>query len=309
MGAGDLLAGEGVDLRADALSQPSRVGEDDRRSMGVDQFQDPWVDRRPDRPGADRVGIERVGFGGLVHVRDRHHEFQSSWDAPGASTTVTGRSRHSSPSSVPPPRNLAVVPAGVAWRTARSVAAARPRSLRAVPVSMPGGLRVWSRPPRGPRRRSPTAPSGALPCLAGEQQVERLRCRDEDVGRVALHPSPLDGGGVARAQKRRRWRWCLEAEALGGVADAGQRCTEVPIDVMGERLERRDVEDSTARTGGGFRVAEEGIDRGEEGRQRLSGSGRGVDERVPSGRDGRPAEALGFRRRAERSLEPCSGGG
>jgi hypothetical protein len=70
-----------------------------------------------------------------------------------------------------------------------------------------------------------------LPRLRGEQQEERLRGRDQDVGRVAHHRGALllrrVPGTDADAQLR---------------AQAGQRPAEVALDVVVEGLQRRDVE-------------------------------------------------------------------
>ena len=66
----------------------------------------------------------------------------------------------------------------------------------------------------------------------GEHQVERLGGRDQDVGRRFLHRPPLGLGRVPGAQPDRD---------VG--ADPRQRRPQVALDVVGERLQRRDVDE------------------------------------------------------------------
>ena len=103
--------------------------------------------------------------------------------------------------------------------------------------------------------------------LRREQQIERLGRGDEDVARRARELPPLLLGRVAgadadadRAQPR--------AERLGGARDAGQRRAQVALDVVGERLERRDVQDAHARLGRRRQLASR--DRGRRGTRRAS---------------------------------------
>src|SRR5204863_6605230 len=46
--ADEILAGQLVETLRQALGQTPAVREHDRRSVGLDQLEDPWVDRRPD---------------------------------------------------------------------------------------------------------------------------------------------------------------------------------------------------------------------------------------------------------------------
>ena len=68
-----------------------------------------------------------------------------------------------------------------------------------------------------------------------EHQIERLRGRDQDVGRLAQHRLPVLLRRVAGAQADRDRR-----------ADARERRAQVALDVVGERLQRRDVDDADA---------------------------------------------------------------
>ncbi len=79
--------------------------------------------------------------------------------------------------------------------------------------------------------------------LGGEQQVERLRGRHQDVRRLLDHGRALALGRVARARDGAQRRDKL-AGLGGGVRDLGERLLEVAADVVGQRLQRRDVNDA-----------------------------------------------------------------
>ena len=83
-------------------------------------------------------------------------------------------------------------------------------------------------------------------CARRQQQVQRFRRRDQDVGGLALEARALGGRRVARAN--RDVRHDERVAARGG--DADDSCNgraQVPLDVDGQRLERRDVEHAAAR--------------------------------------------------------------
>ncbi len=79
----------------------------------------------------------------------------------------------------------------------------------------------------------------------GEEQVQALRGGDEDVRRVAQHGPPLVGRGVAGAHGGRQGG-DRHPEAGRGGGDAGERQAQVALDVVGEGLEGRDVEQAAA---------------------------------------------------------------
>ena len=110
-------------------------------------------------------------------------------------------------------------------------------------------------------------PAQRLARLRGEQQEERLRGRDQDVGRVAHHRGALLLRRVAGADADAQLR-----------AQAGQRPAQVALDVVVERLKRRDVEQPQALTWRG----REPVDPVQERRQRLARAGRCLDQRVPA---------------------------
>ena len=132
-------------------------------------------------------------------------------------------------------------------------------------------------------------PAQRLARLRGQEQKERLRSRDEDVGRRAQHPASLVGRRVSRPHGDRE----LRVEPREGAA-------EIPLDVVVERLQRRHVEEAEPLAG----RHRQSIDAEEERRERLSRAGRRLDEHVPAPRNGGPPELLRRRRRLERPLEP-----
>ena len=126
--------------------------------------------------------------------------------------------------------------------------------------------------------------------LAGEHQVQRLGGGDEDVRRVADHRLALPLGRVAGADGD-----------LDVGADAAERRAQVLLDVVGERLQRRDVDEAGA-VGG--RLGDHPVERPQEGGQRLARAGRRADQRVLAGGDRRPCLRLSRRGGVEGALEP-----
>ncbi len=142
--------------------------------------------------------------------------------------------------------------------------------------------------------------------LAGEHQEQRLRGGDEDVGGSGAELAPVGRAGVAGAQADGDVG-DGGLEPLGGVADAGERCAQVALDVDPERLERRDVEHP--RAPGlvvGPLAAEQPVDGVEEGAEGLAAAGGRDDEGVLARGDGVPGALLRGRRAGEGRLEPRS---
>ena len=143
--------------------------------------------------------------------------------------------------------------------------------------------------------------------LARQQEVQALGCRDEDVGRSAGDLPPVLAGRVARPAGDGDRRSCL-TELLGGESDAGEGGSEISLDVVGQRLERRDIEDTDVagvllgRRGAG--IPGEPVEREQERRKGLAAAGRGVDERVLAPGDGLPAAGLGLGGCLETGFEP-----
>jgi hypothetical protein len=129
-----------------------------------------------------------------------------------------------------------------------------------------------------------------------QQQVQRLRRRYDDLGPVADHGSAVGLRGVAVANGHAHVRHGVP-QLAGHLGDLRQRPLEVLGHVDGERTQRRHVDDvgaPPALSPSGSLVAT--VDRDEEGGERLSGSGRRGDERVPARCHCAPPESLGLRR-------------
>ena len=146
---------------------------------------------------------------------------------------------------------------------------------------------------------------------AGEHQVERFRRRDEDVRRAPRDLAAILLGRIAGPGGDRDV-WLGLAEAGGRERNPGERCAEVALDVVGEGLERADVQDAdVARVLAGGRragVSNEAVEGVEEGSQRLATPRRRVDQRVLATRDRRPALGLSLGRGLEARGEPLADG-
>jgi len=132
----------------------------------------------------------------------------------------------------------------------------------------------------------------AAPLLAREEQVERLGRGDEDVGGAAQHRLAARGRGVAGADRGPDGRGA-EPGREGRLAQRAEGLPEVLLDVVRQRLERRDVED--AGLVGEVAVEslpEERVEPREEGGEGLAGPGGGRHEHVAAGLDLRPAGRL-----------------
>ena len=91
---------------------------------------------------------------------------------------------------------------------------------------------------------------------------------------------------------------------LGGKSYARERGPQVALYVVSQRLHRRDVEHSAAFPLGWRWLFGKPVDGPQEGRKRLSRTGRGVDERVIARRDGLPSTFLGAGRLRKERFEP-----
>src|SRR4051812_45099197 len=81
--------------------------------------------------------------------------------------------------------------------------------------------------------------------LAGQQEEQRLRRRDEDVRWPSGERAPLVGRGVTRPHADSHLADGL-AEAGRGVSDAREWRAKVALDVDGQRLQGGNVEDPAA---------------------------------------------------------------
>ena len=264
VGADELLAGQLVEALGEALGEPPAVAEDDRAAVAPDELEDPRVDRRPDAgphvaagPTPGRRAAPRAA--GLAEARTCPRPARR----PGARAACARPRRRSSPRGpVPtPPRKRAIVSSGRwvadspmrcgggASRLASHERSSRSRdSARCAPRLEPAI--AWTS-----STITCSTPRSDLARRAGQEQVERLGRRDQDVRRAAGELAPFLGGVSPVRAPTEMLRHRL-AEPLGREGDPGQRCAQVALDVVGQRLERRDVQDpdgpGASRVGGGL---------------------------------------------------------
>ena len=170
--------------------------------------------------------------------------------------------------------------------------------------------------------------------LRRQQDVQRLRRRDEHVRRPARVERPLLLRRVPRPHRDPYLRQRLP-HLLRQRPYLLQRREQVPLDVVRQRLQRRHVHNlrlvrqprlvlptpfpvipapfSVIPAKAGIsppypclpqRLLHQHVEARQERRERLAGARRRSDERMPPGRYRRPTERLRVRRRAEPPLEP-----
>ena len=272
-----------LSARRQPLGEAPAVDEDQRRAVRADRAPaaaDGW---RPDR--RRRAAAPRSAGGPSAveprHVLDRHLDRRSSAFAgrvddrdgpprggrsprtrvklaprPPRRRTASPPSRRRTPSRRRPRRRLrpgSARPrrAAAAWPRARCAAGGRagaaPRSrssdsARCAPRLV--GTSAWIS-----STMTVSIDAQRLAGVRGQQQVERLGRRDQDVGRLAqearafARPACRRCGWRPPACERRRPRPPRDC------GDAGERRAQVALDVDRQRLERRDVEDAAAPAG------------------------------------------------------------
>ena len=314
VGPHELLAGQLVEPLGEALGETPAVAEDDRRAMGPDQLEDPWMDRRPDadprlgsRCRAAGLLLERQRLTETAHVLDRHDDRELERLA---------RARIDDPDLAAGPG--AAEEAGD--RVERTLRRREPDPLE--PRCIGGAQRL--EPFEAERQvGAPFGPGNgvdliddhvlngaqALARLARQEEIQRLGGGDQDVGRATRQEAALLGARVAGAQPDGDRRHGIAASP-GGQRDPGQRRPEVPLDVVRERLERRDVEDpDRARplpTGWRGGRPDEVVEAPQERGQGLAAPGGSMDQGVLARGDGSPALCLRGGWRRERGGEPVA---
>ena len=282
--AGDALVVDLVQPGAEPLGEPAGVGEDDGRAVRGDEVDDALLDVRPDRrtrssPAAEPL-TSPVVCAELAEVLDRDDDLELDLlggrrlddldvvrTAEEAGDLLDGSDRRRQPD-----------PLG------------RLRQQLVEPLQRQGEVRAAL----GPGDRVHLVDDDGLDAaqrlagLRGEHQEQRLRGGDQDVGRRTSETAPLVGRGVAGADADREVG-LRQPQPGRGVPDAGQRGAQVALDVDGQRLHRRDVEDPAAVPAvGRGRLAGQPVERPQERGQRLAGPGRGDHQGVAARADGVP---------------------
>ena len=293
VGARELALGELVQPQREPLGEAAVVDEDDRRAVRLDEPEDLRVDRRPDRRLTGSVpGVHLLPVG-EHRVRERRGRARAR-----ACPRPARRPRGRAPCAC---RRRRARSAGRPRRSGRSprAAAASPRGRCA------GTARPMSRSSRSTREREMRAALRAgdgvhlvedqrldaaerLARLRGEQQEERLGRRDQDVRRLLDASARRSFCGVSPVRTPTR----------SSELEPGERPAQVALDVVVQRLERRDVEQRAAPP-----PASRSAGRSRRGTRRAScpsrsapGSGRARRTRSPASRA--PARASARRTRA-----------
>ena len=298
VGADELLFRQVVDPRRDALGQPARVDENDRRPMLADELQQARIDRRPDAVLA--LGAVLVLVCEPRHVLDRHldpdfHCLQPAGiDDRDLPVGAAEESPHLLEGSLcrrqADALGLDLRQLAKPLQAEREVAAALGRG---------DGMDLVDDQP--PDRRQDLARG------AGEDQKQRLGRGDEDVGRVALHRAPSVCRRVPGSN-----RDCdlgrHQALALHLAPDSDQGRAQVAVDVVGERLQGRHIKDAAALAVGGHRLAGQPVEAPQEGGQRLAAPRRRRHQHMPPGRHLPPASLLDGGRLGEGGAKPVAHG-
>ena len=312
VGPDELLPGELVEALRQPFAQATAVGEHDGAAMALDQIEDRRVDGRPDARAQVRADGRAAGL--LIgrqelaegrHVVDRHDDLEFEWFA-----------RAGVDDSHVPTRADAAEEAGDPVEGPLGRAQADPlRCGRVVgaktlePLEAEGEVGATLGAGDGVDLIDDDVLDAAqdIAGLAGEQQVQALGGRDEDVGRATGDLAPVLARGVAGAASDRDVGRFF-AETLGGQADAGERRPKVALDVVRQGLERGDVQDADVAGGPSLGrragVPGEAVEGVEEGGQGLAAPRGRVDQCVFAARDRRPSLGLGLGRSLEARLEP-----
>ena len=302
VGARDLPVREFVQAGGEPLGGPPVVDEHDRRAVRADQLEQDRMDRRPDR-GTVNAPLGRVARSReLGHVVDGHDHLELELFAHAGVDD-----RHVAlPAEL---REPAQEPGDLVERALRG--------RQPDPLDRPAGLgfqslerqhQVCTAFGRGDRmdlvQDDRVDPAQRFPGRRGQHEVQGLRRRDQDVGRLTEQPAALARVGVAGAHTHRGQVGKGFAAVLGGPLDAGERRPEVLLDVDRQRSQGRDVQDPGTALGLRRGVRREPVDRPQEGRKGLARAGRRQDQGVVTCGDRRPGAPLGVGGRVERSFEP-----
>ena len=285
---GHLIGAEPLgELAGHPLDQPAGIDEDQGRPMRLDQLGEAIIDLLPDLARHHRFERRRRHFEGEVArapvtgVDDPALRFGADQEARDRLDRLLGGRQADAQQR----------PGGE-----RRQALERQRQMRAALVRR---QRVDLVDDHGARRRQHLAAG-----FGAEQDVERFRRGHDDVRRGAPHALALRRRRVAGAHPGADLD-LRQAPGAQLLAHSGERRFEVALDVVRQRLERRDVDDlRLVRQAALQPLPHQRIDRREKGRQRLARSGGRSDQHVPPGLDRRPRCGLRRRRRGKAVGEP-----
>ena len=247
MCARDIALRQIIQAQREAFGETPVVDEDDRRTMRFDELEDLGVDRGPDR----------TCLAGLPHVLERNYDLDVELLCAARIDQFDG----------PPARDEA--PDLLHRPLRRREADALHRLLGQAVEPLDGQRQMCAalRPRDGVYLVEDQRLDRLqhLPGLRREQEVERLRGRDQDVRVLAEHRRAVALRRVAGADGDVQLR-----------AEPGERAAEVALDVVVERLQRRDVEQPETFARGVGQPVDPVQERGE----RLPRARRRLDQRV-----------------------------
>ncbi len=135
----------------------------------------------------------------------------------------------------------------------------------------------------------------------GQEQVEALWRGDQDLRRLSKHAPAVRGERIAASGLHANGRKLLPCE-LEGLGDLLQRRQQVSLDVIVERLQRRDVEDPNRVRPPG--AADELVDAPQERGEGLARAGGSRHQHVGTARNLGPGARLDVGRLSEGAQEP-----
>ena len=275
-----------------ALGQAPRIDEHQGRAVLRDQLGEPVVDALPDLVRHHRFEwcrrFERqIARTGMAGVDDRAGVVGHAEQEAGDQLDRLLRRRQ------PDALQAAAAQRGQAFERERQMRAALVRRQR---VDLVDDHRA-----RGGEHRAAR--------LGTEQDVERFRRGDDDVRRAPAHAVALGCRRVAGAHQGADLDLgqALRAQRVG---DAGQRRLEVALDVVRQRLERRDIDDvGLVLQSVGQALAHQGVDRREKRGQGLARAGRRGQQHMTLRLDRRPRLRLRGSGAGKAAREPSGDGG
>ncbi len=277
-----------IQVCRDALDAAPIVGEDDGRAMPADLLGEQTINGRPDRFFRQRAELlHRADYAqikSLAHARIDHGDRTLA--------TGIGESAEIAGYFIQGPLCGGEADADKPARVQGFQAFQEKRQENAALVGTEGVNLVDD---------AVTDPAQGFASTGGQEQVQRFRRGDENMGRLAQEPLPFHLRSIAGADGNVDFRqWLLEAP--GKIRNAFQGNLQIAIDVVIERFQRRYVQD--LHSGGNRILPPQSVKAGKERGQGLARSGRRQDEGILAGSNGRPTLPLRRRRPSQGMAKP-----
>ena len=206
------LGGDLVEPGGEPLGEATRVGEDDRGAVLLDQVDDVLLDVRPDAGGASGIARLLVVLPGHRHVLDRHDDLEVPFLGRGGSDDLDGRGAAEEPRHLLEGSHRGAEPDPLGRLLEQRVEALEGEREVGAALGAGDGVHLVD------DHRLDAAQG--LARLAGQDQEQRLRGGDQDVGRAGAEPSTIGRAGVAGPETDRDLG---EQWSRGGRPCAGSR--------------------------------------------------------------------------------------